>query len=462
MRALIMPGGRLRGTTSVPGDKSIAHRWLILAATAEGRSSLLEVPNSLDVRSTASCLAFLMSKGRPALHAWATNDRRAPEGHRSTWNVRVEGETAVGSAEALEVEGKGRRGLIEPEGELDCGNSGTTMRLLMGVVATSGFRSVLTGDTSLRNRPMERVAVPLRTMGAAIETSDGHAPIVVVGARLHGAECAPVTASAQVKSAVLLAGVDADGTTAFSEPATTRDHTERALRALGAPIEIVAGRTEVRRFQHEGFSALVPGDPSSAAFLIAAAALTGSEITITGVGLNPTRTHFLEVMARMGVRTEQSVVREELGEPVGDIHVFPTEGLGSVRVAAAELPLVIDEVPVLAMLAVHAASDSWFLEAGELRVKESDRLEGLAAGIRDLGGHAAAEGDDLVVAGGGLDGGRGNAHDDHRMAMAFAVAGLAAHGAVEVDGIESAEVSFPGFMGTLASLGASIEPVEAA
>jgi 3-phosphoshikimate 1-carboxyvinyltransferase len=317
------------------------------------------------------------------------------------------------------------------------------------------------GDASLLARPMERVAGPLRTMGAAIKTTDGHAPVVVDGASLRGTRCAPEIASAQVKSAVLLAGIDADGTTEFSEPSTTRDHTERALVALEAPIAVVEGRISVRRFQHEGFSVSVPGDASSAAFLIAAAALTGSEITITGVGLNPTRTHFLDVMARMGVRTEQSVQREELGEPVGDIHVLPAEGIMSVRVEAAELPLVIDEVPVLAMLAAHAASDSWFLEAGELKVKESDRLEGLAAGIRDLGGHAAAEGDDLVVAGGGLEGGRGDAHDDHRMAMAFAIAALAAQGPVEVDGIESAEVSFPGFMETLASLGASIEPVAA-
>lgn len=336
------------------------------------------------------------------------------------------------------------------------------MRLLIGVVSTSGFKSVFTGDASLRTRPMERVAALLRTMGAAIETTDGHAPIVVAGAPLHGAVCEPTTPSAQVKSAVLLAGIDADGATEFSEPSATRDHTERALRALGAPIEIAAGRIVVRRFQHEGFSASVPGDPSSAAFLIAAAALTGSEITITGVGLNPTRTRFLDVMARMGVRTEQSVQGEELGEPVGDIHVFPAVGVGSVRVEAEELPLVIDEVPVLAMLAAHAASDSWFIEAGELRVKESDRLEGLAAGIRDLGGHAAAEGDDLVVAGGGLTGGRASAHDDHRMAMALAIGALAAHGPVEVDGIESAAVSFPGFGDTLSALGASIEPVEAA
>ena len=459
MRARIIPGGRLEGTTTVPGDKSIAHRWLILSATGLGRSSLLEVPSSLDVRSTAACLASLTSKARPALHAWAHNDRLVPEGHRSTWNLRVEGDPVTDLRDALEVEAEGRRGLVAADDALDCGNSGTTMRLLTGVVSTTGFRSVLTGDASLRVRPMERVARPLRAMGAGIETTDGHAPVKVDGSVLHGTRFEPTTASAQVKSAVLLAGVDAEGTTEVREPAPTRDHTERALQALGAPVEISDGRIVVGRFQHEGFSASVPGDPSSAAFLIAAAALTGSEITITQVGLNPTRTHFLDVMSRMGIRTEQSVRREELGEPVGDIHVLPTDGISAVRVDADELPLVIDEVPVLAMLVAHAGPDSWFCEAGELRIKESDRLEGLAAGIRDLGGHAAAEGDDLVVAGGGLGGGQADAHGDHRMAMAFAVSALAAHGLVEVEGIESAEVSFPGFVNTLAALGASIEHV---
>jgi 3-phosphoshikimate 1-carboxyvinyltransferase len=459
MRALITPGGRLHGTTRVPGDKSIAHRWLMLAATAQGRSSLLEVPASLDVRSTAACLASLTIKGRPALNAWAANDRVTAEVHRSTWNPMVESASRTGASRVLEVEGEGRQGLVQPDAELDCGNSGTAMRLLMGIVSTTTFRSVLTGDASLRSRPMERVASPLRAMGASIGTLDGHPPVTVDGKELRGVRCAPDVTSAQVKSAVLLAGVDADGTTEFHESAATRDHTERALRSLGAPIEITPGRVAVHRFQHEGFSASVPGDPSSAAFLIAAAALTASEITISDVGLNPSRTRFLDVMARMGVRTEQSVRREELGEPVGDIHVLPTDGIHSVRVEPGELPLVIDEVPVLAVLAAFAASDSWFLEAGELRVKEADRLEGLAGGIRGLGGHAAAEGEDLVVAGGGLVGGRVDAQDDHRMAMAFAVAALAARGPVELEGIESAAVSFPGFVATLAALGASVEPL---
>lgn len=333
------------------------------------------------------------------------------------------------------------------------------MRLLAGLVSSGPGTTVLTGDGSLRTRPMERVAAPLRAMGALIETTDGHAPVVVHGATLNGVRWVSDIASAQVKSAVLLAGVDADGTTEVVEPAATRDHTERALTALGAPIEIAPDRlaVSVSRFQHQGFSASVPGDPSSAAFLVAAAALSGSEITIVDVGLNPSRTRFLDVMHRMGVRTEQAVRRIELGEPVGDLHVQACDGVTPVRVEPSELPLVIDEVPVLAALAAHADADSRFLHAGELRLKESDRLDGLAVGIRALGGHAAVEGDDLVVAGGGLEGGLADAHDDHRMAMAFAIAGLAARGTVAVDGIESAEVSFPGFVGALTSLGASVE-----
>ncbi|HET6713229.1 MAG TPA: 3-phosphoshikimate 1-carboxyvinyltransferase [Actinomycetota bacterium] len=457
MRIRIEPGTSLRGITRVPGDKSIAHRWLILAATATGSSSLLEVPTSLDVRSTAACLAGLTSKARPSLYGWASNDAGPAEGHRSTWNVRVEGSRSGALTTALEVEGEGRAGLVEPTDVLDCGNSGTTMRLLMGVVSSAPFRTVLTGDASLSGRPMERVAGPLRAMGAVIETNEGHAPVSVVGGPLRGVEFASPAPSAQVKSAVLLAGLDAEGRTIVREAAPTRDHTERALLALGAPIETGDG-VAVRRFQHAGFSARVPGDPSSAAFLVAAAALTGSAITIVDVGLNPSRTRFLDVMARMGVRTEVIVRREELGEPVGDIEVLPGEGTRSVRVEADELPLVIDEVPVLALLAAHAGSDSWFLAAGELRVKESDRLEGIARGIRDLGGDAATEGNDLVVAGGGLEGGRADARGDHRMAMAFAVSALGARGSVEVDGMESAEVSFPGFTRTLATLGAAIEP----
>jgi 3-phosphoshikimate 1-carboxyvinyltransferase len=298
-------------------------------------------------------------------------------------------------------------------------------------------------------------------MGAAVETVEGHPPVRIRGGALRGISEDLSSPSAQVKSAILLAGLAASGTTTVREPVRTRDHTERALRALGAPIELVErGGVAVRAFQHDGFDASVPGDLSAAVFLVAAAALTGSELTVKDVGLNPTRMHALDVMRRMGVRLESTVHEERMGEPVGELRVIAgTQQLRPVEVRHQELPLVIDEVPVLAMLAAHASGDSRFLGAEELRVKEADRLEGIATGIRALGGHAAVDGSDLVIAGGGLRGGSADAMGDHRMAMAFAVAGLAAAGTVDVEGMEAAAVSFPDFIATLERLGASIRAV---
>jgi 3-phosphoshikimate 1-carboxyvinyltransferase len=451
---VIRPGGRLEGEAAVPGDKSIAHRWLILSVTAKGLSRLAGLPPSLDIRSTASCLSKVAPKARPSLDVFARDARSPVEGGGSTWNGGVE----VLAAEPVEVEGDGRDALVRPPGDLDCGNSGTSMRLLAGVLAAAPFTSVLTGDPSLSVRPMERVASPLRTMGADVQTTDGHPPLRIGGsAALRGATFAPEVPSAQVKSAILFAGLAADGTTAVREPAATRDHTERALEALGAPVERDGSEVRIRRFQHAAFDARVPGDPSSSAFLIAAAALTGSALTISRVGLNPSRLHFLGVMTRMGITTRLVVEGSELGEPVGSIEVEPCDGVRAVQVEADELPLIIDEVPVLAALAIHAAADSWFLDAAELRVKESDRLGAITRSVRDLGGAAADEGDDLVIAGGGLDGGRTSSGGDHRIAMAMAVAALAARGPSRIDGMDAADVSFPGFVATLDRLGARIE-----
>jgi 3-phosphoshikimate 1-carboxyvinyltransferase len=295
-------------------------------------------------------------------------------------------------------------------------------------------------------------------MGAVVRTQDGHAPVVVRGGDLRGIDHRPAAPSAQVKSAVLLAGLAAEGRTSVRESAATRDHTERALRHLGAPVRLEAGVVGIERYQHEGFSARVPGDVSSAAFLVAAAALTGASLEAREVGLNPTRTFFLEVLARMGVPVHAEVEREELGEPLGRLRVEPTGQLRGVTVAEDELPLVIDEVPVLAVLAAHAGGESRFLGAGELRVKEVDRLRAVTESIRALGGHAGVEGEDLVVAGGGLRGGVVGAGGDHRMAMAMAVAALAARAPVEIEGIEAADVSYPGFATALRGLGARVEP----
>ena len=453
MRVGVIPDHRLSGDIRVPGDKSIAHRWLILAVTARGASRLTGLPSSLDVRSTASCLAEVSIEARPALDVWSSKTAPRVERAGSTWNDILE----VQAGSVLELEGEGRFALVPPARELDCGNSGTSMRLLAGVLAAAPFRSVLEGDRSLSTRPMERVAEPLRRMGAGVTTVKGHAPVAIEGGPLVGIRHEPVVASAQVKSAVLLAGLAADGVTTIVEPAATRDHTERALAALGAPVQASDRRITVARFQHEGFDGAVPGDASSAAFLIAAAALTGSEIAVLDVGLNPTRLGFLEVMARMGVRTRISVDGEQLGEPVGTIQVERCARILPTLIDATELATVIDEVPVLVMLAAHADGETRVRGAGELRVKESDRFAAILAGIEALGGVGAGEGDDLVIAGGGLAGGVANGGGDHRIAMALAVGALAARGPSTIEGIEVADVSFPGFVRALASLGAGVE-----
>ena len=453
MRVRSTPGSRLHGDVAVPGDKSIAQRWLVLAATGRGSSLLVDLPGSLDVRSMASCLGALSPRARPALEAWARNDPVPGEGHGSTWNA----ERPLGSSASLEVEGEGRIGLAEPEHDLDCGNAGTAMRLLAGVAASAAFRTVLRGDESLSRRPMERVAEPLRAMGASITTVDGHAPVIIQGARLVGISYRTPVPTAQVKGAVLFAGLDAEGTTVVEEAAPTRDHTERALAALGAPVEVRGTTVRLDPFQPEGFAVRCPGDPSSAAFLIAAAALVESDLTITDVGLNPSRLRYIDVMRRMGLAIDTRLEREELGEPVGDIHIGPSGSLGPVVVAADELPLVIDEIPVLAMLAVHATGETRFAGANELRLKETDRLAGVTTGIRELGGAASIENEDLLIDGGGLRGGSTTAGGDHRLAMAFLVGALAASAPCEIDGMEAAEVSFPGFAQLLRALGARIE-----
>lgn len=454
MRARVTPGATVGGEVRVPGDKSISHRWLLMAATANGSSRLEGLPRSLDTSSTATCLAMLAPAARPALEAWASSPSVAGERHGSTWNR--DGSTL--DLDTLDLQGEGRRSLRRPAHELDCGNSGTTMRLVAGLVSSSPFETVLRGDTSLASRPMERVAKPLRAMGASVTTENGHPPLTIRGSELRGIRFEPDVPSAQVKSAVLLAAIAAEGTTSVAERIPTRDHTERLFVALGAPIR--SDRTGLvleGPFQHEGLRGVVPGDPSSAAFLLGAAALTGGNITVLGVSLNPTRLRFLDVLGRMGLEVEMDVEGDELGEPVGRMHLGPIVGLRPVQVDGNEMPLVIDEVPLLAALAVHADGPSRFDGGAELRVKESDRLSVLAEGIHSLGGETAEEGDDLVVDGGGLPGGSARSAGDHRMAMAFAVTSLAARAPCDIDGIESAAVSFPDFFPLLRSLGADVE-----
>jgi 3-phosphoshikimate 1-carboxyvinyltransferase len=448
----VHPGGFHGGDAVVPGDKSIAHRWLILATIARGRSELRGVPAALDVRSTARALAALVGgDARAVLEGWSSHPLDANDRDGSTGNdPRPRGTDLV-----LDAEGRGA--LHAPGTPLDCGNSGTTMRLLAGVLAASPFTSVLVGDESLSRRPMERVAEPLRAMGARVETVDGHPPVTVRGGALRAIEHATPVPTAQVKGAILLAGLQAEGETVVRESAPTRDHTERALAHLGAPVRIEPGLVGVRAFQTDGVTGHVPGDVSSAAFLVGAAALTGRSLTVRGVGLNPTRTAFLEVLERMGVRTSSTVERDEVGEPVGALEVAPCGGLVGTVVEPHELPLVVDEVPLLSLVAAHAVGETRFLGAAELRVKESDRLGGAVEAIRNLGGDAQVDGDALIVRGGGLTGGRADAHGDHRMAMAIAVSALGARGPVTVGGIEATEVTYPGFVPALVALGAKVD-----
>jgi len=428
----------------VPGDKSIAHRWLILAATAEGESRLAGVPASLDVWSTATCLSALRPHREPLVEVEAGLPRA---------------EVERGITLDLTVNASGFGDLRQAGAVLDCGNSATCLRLLLGVLAGRPFGATLDGDGSLRARPMERVAHPLRAMGASVETANGTPPVRMRGGRLSGIEHAPTVPSAQVKGAVLLAGMQADGTTTVRERIPTRDHTERALGALGAPVSAVDGAISLSAFAHGGFAGRVPGDVSSAAFLLAAAAVVpGSSVTIVGVGVNPSRTGFLEALARMGAAVEIETAGVEVGEPVGSVTVggAPLRGLSMVP---AETARCIDEVPVLAAVAAAAAGETRFAGVAELRVKESDRVAAIVGTIRALGGDAEAEDDDLVVGGGGLAGGAVDALGDHRIAMAFAVAGLAARAPVEIGGMEWVDVSFPGFVPALRSLGAEGGPV---
>ncbi|MCJ7831980.1 MAG: 3-phosphoshikimate 1-carboxyvinyltransferase [Actinobacteria bacterium] len=454
MRLRIEPGGTIEGTTRVPGDKSISHRWLILAATGAGSSVLRGLPSALDVASTAACLAQLAPTAPGRLEDWAQRVSAKDETKGFTWDFLH----GAGPLPELVVEGQGWEALTSPEGSLDCGNSGTSMRMLSGVVAGAGISATLIGDEALSSRPMERIAEPLRQMGARVETTDGHAPMTVSADALTGITYRMPVPSAQVKSAVLFAGLRAEGSTVVEAPADNRDHTERALEALGAPVVIEGNSVSLSAFQHEGFEGDIPGDPSSAAFIVCGAAVTGSRVVVRDVGLNPSRTAFVEVLRRMGVHVRAKERWVSLGEPAGVLEVEGRDELRGVTVAAQELPSIIDEVAVLAATAAHASGESRFEGAGELRLKESDRLTGMVEGLRALGAEAAIEGDTLVVAGGGLSGGTADGGPDHRIGMALTIAALGASQDCFIDGVEWADISFPGFADCLVGLGALAEP----
>lgn len=345
------------------------------------------------------------------------------------------------------------RGLVEPEEVLDCGNSGTLIRLLAGILAGQNFHSVLTGDASLRSRPMDRVTVPLRLMGAKIDgRQQGRlAPLTIRGGELHGIDYTLPVASAQVKSALLLAGIFAAGATEIQEPMPTRDHTERIFRHFGIPVEQVGGTIRTRRApEFQGRDLVVPGDFSSAAFFIGAGLVVpGSDILLEGVGLNPTRTGLIQVLEAMGAELSYQVTGGQDAEPWGWIRARAS-GLHGVEVSAEQVAGMIDEIPVLAAVAAWAEGVTEIRGLTELRVKESDRLSAISANLAALGVESESGPDWIRIKGGGVQPGRVQAFDDHRIAMAFAVAGLPV--GVRVTGAEWAGISFPGFFPTLEGL----------
>jgi 3-phosphoshikimate 1-carboxyvinyltransferase len=418
---------KVAGTVRAPGDKSITHRALLLAALGRGVSHVGGALTSLDARSSARVLRQLGAEISP-----------------------------LREDDVLAIKGRGR--FRAPDRTLDCGNSGTTARLLLGLLAGHRFRATLTGDASLRRRPMRRVTAPLTEMGARFEERGGDGlPLTVRGGKLRPIRYAMPVSSAQIKSSLLLAGMVGEVPVDLLEPnGRSRDHTERMLRAFGFAVGERDGWIEFRPGGRvEPFDIQVPGDPSSAAFLVGASVLAeGGELRIAGVGVNPTRTGFLRVLERMGAQVAVNASDTSFGEPVADLVARPA-ALRRTEVTAGEIPGLIDEIPMLAVLASRAAGETVFRDVGELRIKESDRLGLIAGNIRAVGGKAEVRGDDLHVE--GVESppkGRVRTAADHRIAMAFAVLGTLPGARIAIDDMACAAVSFPRFPETLRRIGA--------
>lgn len=434
-RMRIDPVGPLKGELTLPGDKSITHRAIILGSLADGVTEITGALQSHDCRDTAKAFGAMGVTIQEL-----DNDR-------------------------LQIRGGGLRGLKEPQEVLDVGNSGTTMRLLAGVLAGQPFFSVLTGDRYLRARPMARVTMPLRSMGATILGRDGgnFPPLAIKGTHLRAIDYVSPIASAQVKSAIMLAGLFADGETTVTEPSLSRDHTERMFEAIGIPIRRnglglqVAGIKEISPFQ-----IAIPGDFSAAAFfLIAALVIPGSELTLREVGINPTRTGLLDALQLMGAVIEVSGRRVVSGEPVADLHVR-SQALHGTEVDGTLIPRMLDEIPIFAVAAALAAGPTTIRNAAELRVKEVDRLAALVQELRRFGVQIEQHPDGLTLQGSAsLSGCHCDSWGDHRMAMALAVAGLAAKGSTTISDPSCVSSSFPDFWNRLDTIlpGASI-PLE--
>ncbi|SBO42433.1 3-phosphoshikimate 1-carboxyvinyltransferase [Cyanobium sp. NIES-981] len=431
---LLLPaGGSLRGTVRVPGDKSISHRALLFGAIACGETCIEGLLPAEDPLSTAACLRAMGVEVSPIV-----------------------------AGALVRVQGVGLDGLQEPGDVLDCGNSGTTMRLMLGLLAgRAGRHFVLTGDASLRGRPMRRVGAPLAGMGAVIHgRRDGNfAPLAVLGQELRGTTVRTPVASAQVKSALLLAALSAEGPTTVIEPAQSRDHSERMLRAFGAALQVGGpGDTCVTvepGATLRGQRVVVPGDISSAAFWLVAGAVTpGADLTVENVGLNPSRTGILEVLQQMGARIEVLNRRDVAGEPVGDLRVRHGP-LQAFSIGGELIPRLVDEIPVLAVAACCAEGSSRIRDAGELRVKETDRLAVMARQLGAMGARIEEYEDGMAVHGGAeLRGAELDSETDHRVAMSLAVAAGVARGDSRLHRPEAAAVSYPGFWDDLQRLAA--------
>lgn len=415
----VEPTRRLVGHLAVPGDKSISHRSVLLGALCDGETRVRGFGRSADTEATIAAVRALGA-----------------------------GVEEIGD-DTLRIDGVGLRGLVAPDAPIDCANAGTLVRLLAGLLAgQAGQRFELTGDASLSARPMRRVTEPLGRMGAALETDDGHLPMVIEGRPLQGIAYELPVASAQVKSAILLAGLYAEGETTVVEPVPTRDHTELMLEAAGA--RIVRRPTSVTVWPAERLELgeiEVPGDFSSAApFVVAASLVPGSELHLHGVNLNPRRTGLLEILARMGASVTVYNRRRIAGEPAGDLEVRSAQ-LVATTVTAKDVPLAIDELPLFALAASCAHGDSVLRGAEELRAKESDRIEATADALRSVGQHVRATADGFRIRGvpARPRGGRIESRGDHRIAMLGAVAALGSQQGIEIDGAECVAVSFPGF-----------------
>jgi 3-phosphoshikimate 1-carboxyvinyltransferase len=421
----LLPVTQIGGSMQVPGDKSISHRALMLGGIAHGTTRISGFLDSADCRATLEALRTL--------------------------GVQIE---RPGAGEVL-ITGAGFRGLRASAAPLDMGNAGTAMRLFMGLLAGQPFDSTLIGDASLMRRPMERVATPLRLMGAQLDTLDGHPPVQIHGgAALRAIDYTLPMASAQVKSAILLAALRANGHTRVSEPAPTRDHTERMLQGFGVQLERSGATVAMRGGQTlRGTAVNVPGDISSAAFFIVAGCLAApAGLTLRGVGVNPTRTGLIDMLRLMGAQIDIRPQQSAGPEPIADItvHAAPLRG---VVVPEHLVPLAIDELPVFFIAAACATGETVVTGAAELRVKESDRLAVMASGLEAVGVRCELLPDGIRIQGGGLHGGRVNSHGDHRIAMAFAIASVRAGAAIEIDDVANVGTSFPGFPAAARTLG---------